>query len=60
MIYSSSRDLYVDFLLERLSREDFLHEVIKLSEKERNKLFTFSKMHIFKPLVEKMTKLQGT
>jgi hypothetical protein len=59
MAYKDSNELYIDFILERLSREAFLREAMNLTEKERLRLFTFSKMHIFKPLMEKMTGKQG-
>jgi hypothetical protein len=44
----------MDFMLNKMSRDDFIKEIIKLNDLEREKLFGYSKMQIFRALVEEI------
>lgn len=52
MHYSESISLYVDFMLDKLSRDSFLECVALLDEEERDKLFGMNKMQIFRKIYE--------
>gem|GEM_PF-1240584 len=52
MVYLESRKLYIDFMLNKFSRDDFLEHISQLPERERETLFSMSKMQIFRHLYE--------
>ena len=52
--YRESTSLYVDFMLNKISRDSFLEHVTLLTEVERVKLFGMSKMQIFRNIYEDM------
>mgnify|MGYP001407785151 FL=1 len=52
--YRESTSLYVDFMLNKISRDSFLEHITLLNEVERDKLFGMSKMQIFRNIYEDM------
>lgn len=54
MQYRESTSLYVDFMLNKMSRDSFLEQITLLDEVERDKLFGMSKMQIFRKIYEDM------
>ena len=54
MQYRESTSLYVDFMLNKMSRDSFLEHIALLTEVERDKLFGMSKMQIFRKIYEDM------
>ncbi|MEE2923779.1 MAG: hypothetical protein VX619_03260 [bacterium] len=54
MQYRESTSLYVDFMLNKMSRDSFLEHIALLNEFERDKLFEMSKMQIFRKIYEDM------
>ena len=54
MQYRESTSLYVDFMLNKMSRDSFLEHIALLNEVERDKLFGMSKMQIFRKIYEDM------
>ncbi len=54
MQYRESTSLYVDFMLNKMSRDSFLEHIALLNEFERDKLFGMSKMQIFRKIYEDM------
>lgn len=52
MQYRESISLYIDFMLDKISRDSFLEYVSLLNEEERNKLFDMKKMQIFRKIYE--------
>ncbi|MCO4782809.1 MAG: hypothetical protein KC646_10845 [Candidatus Cloacimonetes bacterium] len=50
MKYKDSKSLYIDFMLNKLTREGLLKELRNFSEDQREELFALSKMQIFKEL----------
>jgi len=52
--YRESTSLYVDFMLNKMSRDSFLEHIALLNEFERDKLFEMSKMQIFRKIYEDM------
>ena len=54
MQYRESTSLYVDFMLNKMSRDSFLEQITLLNEVERDKLFGMSKMQIFRKIYEDM------
>jgi hypothetical protein len=52
MAYKDSNQLYIDFMLDRISKDEFLCEIVRLEDMERKKLFAMSKMQIFKAWYE--------
>ena len=54
MQYRESTSLYVDFMLNKMSRDSFLEQITLLDEVERDKVFGMSKMQIFRKIYEDM------
>lgn len=54
MQYRESTSLYVDFMLNKMSRDSFLEQITLLTDVERGKLFRMSKMQIFRKIYEDM------
>lgn len=50
MKYKDSKSLYIDFMLNKVTREGLLQELHYFSEDQREELFALSKMQIFKDL----------
>jgi hypothetical protein len=54
MVYTDSKLLYIDFMLDRISRDFLLEQISNLSSSEQKKLFSMNKMGIFQNLYENM------
>lgn len=53
-MYTDSKTLYIDFMLDRVTRDSLLHYLSALPEVERKKFFSMNKMEIFQTLYENM------
>lgn len=53
-MYTDSRTLYIDFMLDRVTRDSLLQYLSALPEVERKKFFSINKMEIFQTLYENM------
>ncbi len=56
MVYTDSKVLYIDFMLDRISKDGLLEQIPNLSSNEQKKLFSMNKMGIFQSLYESMAR----